>query len=118
MSDYISIPEYQNVVIKTPYYSTSSIPTPYKPSQSVNIPLEERPPMILEDLINVDTSTLDKTSGNTTKNYIMVYDGSIGKYKFVNPDVVLSTAASETEVISPGLPSDFLNSIDLDAGTF
>lgn len=143
MSDSISVPNYQTTNIKTFYYSStsistpfepyqsinisvepdSSISTPYQPNQSISIPLEDKPAVILEDLINVDTSTLDKTSNNTTRNYIMVYDGSTGQYKFVNPDVVLSTAASQTEPISPGLPEDFLNSIvlesiDLDAGTF
>jgi hypothetical protein len=118
MSNYIAIPNYTNDVIKTPFYDTSAVLTPYQPQQTIRIPLEEKPAMILEDLINVDTSILDKTSNNTTKNYVLVYDGVTGKYKFVNPDNILITAASESETISPGLPIEFLESIDLDAGTF
>lgn len=77
----------------------------------------------LEDLGNVDTSALDKV-GSTTNNYVMVYDAVLKKYKFVNPDVVLATAA--TEPVSPGLPQSFIdeldveldNLVDVDAGGF
>lgn len=56
--------------------------------------------------------------------YIIMYDSATQTYYPVNPDVVLSAAT--TEPISPGLPSDFKNQldvdldnkIDLDAGTF
>jgi hypothetical protein len=79
----------------------------------------------LEDLGNVDTSALDKT-GSTTNNYVMVYDAVGQKYKFVNPDTVLSAAADTTQVVQPGLPQDFIdrldvdldNKIDLDGGSF
>ena len=65
----------------------------------------------LEDLGNVDTSALDKTGG-TTNNYVMIYDAVAQTYKFVNPDVVLSAAA--TEPVSPGLPQDFVDELALD----
>lgn len=65
----------------------------------------------LDDLGNVDTSALDKV-GNTTNHYVMVYDGAAKKYKFVNPDVVLSAAA--TEPTQPGLPQDFIDKLDID----
>ncbi len=65
----------------------------------------------LDDLGNVDTSALDKV-GNTTNHYVMVYDGPAKKYKFVNPDVVLSAAA--TESTQPGLPQDFIDKLDVD----
>jgi hypothetical protein len=53
-----------------------------------------------------------------------MYDAASGKWKDRNPDEVLSAAT--TEPISPGLPADFENQldidlgnkIDLDAGTF
>jgi hypothetical protein len=67
----------------------------------------------LEDLGNVDTSALDKT-GNTTNNYVMVYDAVAKKYKFVNPDVVLNTAASATEPVQPGLPQPFIDALDVE----
>jgi hypothetical protein len=65
----------------------------------------------LEDLGNVDTSALDKTGG-TTSNYVLVYDASAQKYKFVNPDVVLAAAA--TEPVSPGLPQSFIDELDVE----
>ena len=79
----------------------------------------------VEDLGNVDTSALDK-AGKTTDKYVMVWDASIQKYAFVNPDTVLSAAADATAPTQPGLPQDFIDTvvdeveddIHLDAGTF
>lgn len=65
----------------------------------------------LEDLGNLDTSSLDK-NGLTTNNYVMVYNAVTKKYTFVNPDVVLSAAA--TEPTQPGLPQDFIDKLDID----
>ena len=78
----------------------------------------------VEDLGNVDTSALDK-AGTTTDKYVMVWDASIQKYAFVNPDTVLSVAAADGTT-QPGLPQDFVDEIldevedeiHLDAGTF
>jgi len=78
----------------------------------------------VEDLGNVDTSALDK-AGNTTDKYVMVWDASIQKYAFVNPDTVLSAAADGAGA-QPGLPQDFVDEvldevedeIHLDAGSF
>lgn len=63
----------------------------------------------LSDLLDVDVS-------NVNDKYVLMYDASTQKYKMVNPDDVLS--ASVTEPISPGIPTDFVDEIDLDAGTF
>ena len=79
----------------------------------------------IEDLGNVDTSALDK-AGNTTDKYVMVWDAGQQKYSFVNPDTVLSAAADATAPTQPGLPQDFIdtldtdldNLIDVDAGSF
>jgi hypothetical protein len=73
------------------------------------------------DLNDVNIPTLDATKDN----YAVVYDATIGKFKIVDPDAVLS-AASTTSGPQPGLPADFVNTldvdlddrIDLDAGTF
>lgn len=74
-------------------------------------------PARFEDLINFDyTDKNDK--------YVIMYDAVTQKYKMANPDEVLSSAV--TEPISPGLPADFENKldidldnrIDLDAGNF
>jgi len=71
----------------------------------------------LDELLDVDVSGVhDK--------YLIMYDATTKKYTAVNPDEVLSAAT--TEPLSPGLPSDFMNQmdvdldnrIDLDAGTF
>lgn len=72
----------------------------------------------LDDLLDVDVT-------DVKDNYILMYDAVTQKYKTVNPDEVLS-ASSTTEQTSPGLPTDFVNTldvdlddrIDLDAGTF
>jgi len=73
------------------------------------------------DLNDVNIPNLDATKDN----YAVVYDATIGKFKIVDPDAVLS-AASTTSGPQPGLPADFVNTldvdlddrIDLDAGTF
>ena len=75
-------------------------------------------PQFLDELTDVEIS------GNNDK-YVLMYDAPSGKWKDRNPDVVLS-AASNTETTQPGLPGDFVNTldvdldnkIDLDAGTF
>jgi hypothetical protein len=75
-------------------------------------------PAAFEDLINFDYT-------NKSDKYVIMYDSSTQKYKLVNPDEVLS-ASSNTETTQPGLPNDFVNTldvdldnkIDLDAGNF
>lgn len=71
----------------------------------------------LKDLLDVDVSGVhDK--------YLLMYDAVTQKYTAVNPDEVLSAAINDP--LSPGLPSDFKDQmdvdlddrIDLDAGTF
>ncbi len=72
----------------------------------------------LSDLQDVDITGLKD-------GYVIMYNAATGKYNAVNPDTVLS-AASNTETTQPGLPNDFINTldtvlddkIDLDAGTF
>ena len=73
------------------------------------------------DLLDVSIPTLDASKDN----YPVVYDAAIGKFRIVDPDTVLS-AASTTSGPQPGLPDDFVNTldvdlddrIDIDAGTF
>lgn len=76
----------------------------------------------LTDLVDVSISTpIDPTKNN----YVMVYDSQSQKFTIVDPDVVLS-AASTVSGPQPGLPGDFVNTldvdldnrIDLDAGSF
>ncbi len=57
--------------------------------------------------------------------YVLMYDNVTKKWTAVNPDEVLS-AASTTETTQPGLPTNFVDEldvdlddkIDLDAGSF
>lgn len=71
----------------------------------------------LEELLDVDVSGVND-------KYVIMYDASTQKYTAVNPDEVLS--ATVTEPISPGIPENFIdeldveldNRIDVDAGTF
>jgi hypothetical protein len=92
------------VSVSSPYnYSIKTTkPIQYKASLSNFIEM----PQNLDDLIDVEIS------GNNDK-YVLMYDASSGKWKDVNPDVVLS-AASSTETSQPGLPSDFINTLDVD----
>lgn len=85
----------------------------------------------LEVTTNVPTSRfsdlLDFDDDNKNDQYLIMYNASTQKYELVNPDKVLSSAAAD-EPIQPGLPGDFINSldtdlnrpdnIDLDAGSF
>ena len=60
----------------------------------------------LDELLDVDvTGVGDK--------FVIMYNATTGKYTAVNPDVVLS-AASNTETTQPGLPNDFINTLDVD----
>ena len=82
------------------------------------LPTIEIMPTNLDELVDVEIS------GNNDK-YVLMYDATSGKWRDVNPDQVLS-ASSNTETTQPGLPNDFINTldvdldnkIDLDAGTF
>ena len=97
------------------YSAKLSQPLNYKTSLSYNI---EIMPQFLDELTDVEIS------GNNDK-YVLMYDAPSGKWRDRNPDLVLS-AASNTETTQPGLPGDFVNTldvdldnkIDLDAGTF
>lgn len=72
----------------------------------------------LNSIAGIDTTDMED-------KYVMVYDKQNGMVKFVNPDEVLSSAAT-SELNQPGLPEDFINTldddldhkIDLDAGEF
>ena len=72
----------------------------------------------LDELLDVDVS-------GVRDKYVIMYDADTGKYTAVNPDDVLS-ASSTTETTQPGLPTNFVDTldvdlddkIDLDAGTW
>lgn len=92
-----------------------SNPSKYKISSKYTF---EIMPQYLRELQDVQiTDSPDK--------YILMYDAVSGMWKNVNPDDVLSASAS-LETSQPGLPTDFINTldveldnkIDLDAGIF
>lgn len=68
----------------------------------------------------ISTSSASQTLGslsdvditNAQNNYILMYNSSQNKYEFVNPDDVLVAAVNEPN--SVGLPSDFINALDID----
>jgi hypothetical protein len=87
----------------------------------------------ISDLGTIDTSNIAIGSGSTTgigttagsgDGYILMFDGNAQVFRFVNPDDVLSKAATEPQ--QPGLPADFVDEldrelddkIDIDAGTW
>lgn len=65
----------------------------------------------LEDLGNLDTSSLDK-DGLTTNNFVMVYNAVTKKYAFISPDEVL--VAAVTDATTPVLPQEFIDQLDVD----
>jgi hypothetical protein len=87
----------------TEYNVKLSNPLSYKATLGYNI---EIMPQNLNELSDV------QISGSNDK-YILMYDSSTGKWKNVNPDEILS-AASSTESTQPGLPGDFINTLDID----
>jgi hypothetical protein len=76
----------------------------------------------LSDILDVDTSNLSAS----TNKYIMVYDATTQKYKFVNPDEVLDSSVGVTtsDPAPVGMSTATIqyldqvldNKIDLDAG--
>jgi hypothetical protein len=96
-------------------YSVKSS-APIKPKVTLGVTFEIMP-QYLDELTDVEIS-------GTNDKYVLMYDAATGKWRDRNPDVVLSAAV--TDPISPGLPANFVNTldvdlddkIDLDAGTF
>jgi hypothetical protein len=94
-------------------------PKSYKVNLGFNL---EVMPISLNQLTDV------QISGNNYDQYVLVYDAATGKWRDVNPDVVLSAAttvpdANRTtytlpQVFEDKLDVDLDNKIDLDAGTF
>lgn len=97
------------------YSAKLSQPSNYKTTFGYNL---EIMPQTLNELSDVQIS-------GTNDKYVLMYDAASGKWRDRNPDDVLS-ASSNTETTQPGLPGDFVNTldvdldnkIDLDAGTF
>jgi uncharacterized protein YrzB (UPF0473 family) len=63
-------------------------------------------PARFSDLIDFD-------GDDVSDQYVLMYDASSKKWKAVNPDKVLISAA-ETEPNQPGLPGEFLDRLDVD----
>lgn len=73
------------------------------------------------DLSDVSVDNLDENKDN----YVVVYSNTLGKFTIVDPDAVISAAATITGP-QPGLPTDFIdvldedlnNRVDVDGGFF
>ena len=93
---------YKVSVASSSYNVKQSLPNKFK----VSTVLGELEVVNLSDLSDVDiTGVGDK--------FVIMYDATTGKYTAVNPDAILS-AASNTETTQPGLPNDFINTLDAD----
>ena len=105
------------VSVSSGYNYSIKTSVPIKPKVTFGSTFEIMP-QFLDELTDVEIS-------GTNDKYVLMYDAPSGKWKDRNPDLVLS-AASNTETTQPGLPNDFINTldvdlddkIDLDAGTF
>ena len=66
----------------------------------------------LTDLIDVNSTGITTSSFN----YVLAYDTTASEFKFINPDDVLVSAASTDPTLSDrlGLPTEFLDRLDLD----
>ena len=60
----------------------------------------------LSELLDVDVSSVND-------KYVIMYNSTTEKYTAVNPDEVLS-ASSTTETTQPGLPNNFVDTLDVD----
>lgn len=61
------------------------------------------------DLYDVSVDILDENKDN----YVVVYSNTLGKFTIVDPDVVVSSAATSIGP-QPGLPAEFINALDID----
>jgi hypothetical protein len=96
-----------------------SQPANYKTSISYKV---EIMPQTLDELTDVELS------GNNYDRYVLIYDSASGKWKDMNPDVVLSAATTTPDAnrTTFTLPTDFEdklaidldNKIDVDGGFF
>jgi hypothetical protein len=80
----------------------------------------------LSDITDIDTTNLN----DSTSNYVLSYDPTTKKYKFINPDEVIASAVGVSTSGNNPTPSGFTpetidyldaaldNRIDMDAGEF
>ena len=85
---------------------------------NISVKLKSTPKVQIETIsggVQVPAKFSDLTDYNASglnDKYLIMYDAATQSYIPVNPDVILSATA--TEPISPGLPSDFKNQLDVD----
>ena len=72
------------------------------------------PSNYFQELLDVSVPDISKTSSNPHKeNYVVAYNATLNKFTIIDPDAVLSASST---IISdqPGLPEDFINTLDSD----
>jgi hypothetical protein len=100
--------------------SSQSYSVKIKSSPKFKISVSAEASSVAGSLTDLD----DFNPSGVQDKYLIMYDATTQKYVTVNPDVILSSAV--TDPISPGLPQEFIdtldvdldNKIDLDAGGF
>lgn len=88
--------------------STNSYSVKFKAPQKYKISVSAEAGSVagnLSDLSDVNVSGIQN-------GYLLMYNAPTGQFVAVNPDTVLSQAA--TEPVSPGLPADFEAVLDVD----
>lgn len=67
-----------------------------------------------QELLDVTVPGISKFTPNPNKeNYVVSYNSTLNKFTIVDPDAILS-AASTTSSVQPGLPGDFIDTLDVD----
>ena len=67
-----------------------------------------------QELVDVSVPDISKTTPNPQKeNYVVAYNSTLNKFVIVDPDQVLN-AAADSSTAQPGLPNEFLNTLDVD----
>lgn len=86
---------------------------------NINVDSEAELKKVSQTLDELSDVRISEINGKKN-NYVLTYNNSTNTWNAVNPDVIISAAA--TEPVQPGIPSEFINElhnqIDIDAGLF
>lgn len=72
------------------------------------------PTNYFQELLDVSVPGISKVDPNPNKNqYVVAYNSSLNKFTLIDPDDVL-VAAAATNTMQPGLPQQFIDTLDVD----